>query len=70
MYRCCSMDLTPPLLMLHQFVHLPLMGYVVACRFYNKPVNEVQLNRILFVGFLGLMMQYQTQPQPLELDLD
>lgn len=64
------MDLNPPLLMLHQFVALPLMGYVVACRFYNKPVNDAHLNRILFVGFLGLMMQYQIQSQPPELDLD
>lgn len=70
MYRCCSMDLNLPLLMLHQFVHLPLMGYVVACRFYNKPVNEAHLNRILFVGFLGLMMQCQLPPQPPELELD
>jgi hypothetical protein len=55
------------LLLLHLFVNLPLMGYVAACRFHTKPVNEAHLNRILFLGFLW--MQYQ-MPPPSELDLD
>jgi hypothetical protein len=65
------MDVKPSLFLLHLFVNLPLMGYLAACRFHIKPVNEAQLNRILFLGFLGMMlMQYQLPPPPPELELD
>lgn len=66
------MDLRSPLFQLHQFVQVPLMTYVAACRFYNKPVNEVHMNRILFVGFLCMMMADQMTPllTTSEFDLD
>jgi hypothetical protein len=66
------MDVKPSLFLLQLFVNLPLMGYLAACRFHTKPVNEAHLNRILFLGFLGMMlMQYQLPPPPPpELELD
>jgi len=50
-----KMDLKPPLIDLHQFVHLPLMLYVACCRFYNKPVDSRKLNQIVFLGFMCLL---------------
>jgi len=56
-----KMDLKPPLIDLHQFVHLPLMLYVAGCSFYNKPVVSHKLNQIMFFGFMCMLYKPSTE---------
>ena len=65
------MDLKPTLILMHQFVHLPLMVYVAACHLNNKPVIDAHMNRIAFAGLICMCAFAQNNYEPLNnLSLD